>query len=74
MAGPSSIRGSSKRSFRPARGPPNSPLVELTPREREVLAQMAQGKNNAAIAQALTLTTRAVERHINSVFAKLPLD
>jgi DNA-binding NarL/FixJ family response regulator len=51
-----------------------SPLAELTPREREVLAQMAQGKNNAAIAQALTLTTRAVERHINSVFAKLPLD
>jgi DNA-binding NarL/FixJ family response regulator len=52
----------------------DSPLAELSPREREVLAQMAQGKNNAAIAQSLTLTTRAVERHINSVFAKLPLD
>ncbi len=52
----------------------NSPLAELTPREREVLAEMAQGKNNAAIAQALTLTTRAVERHINALFAKLPLD
>ena len=51
-----------------------SRLVDLTPREREVLAHMAQGKNNAAIAHALTLTTRAVERHINSVFAKLPLD
>ena len=52
----------------------SSPLAELTPREREVLEQMAQGKNNTAIAQALTLTTRAVERHINALFAKLPLD
>jgi DNA-binding NarL/FixJ family response regulator len=52
----------------------DSILAELTPREREVLAQMAQGKNNAAIAEELTLTTRAVERHINSLFAKLPLD
>ncbi len=52
----------------------DSTLAELTPREREVLAQMAQGKNNAAIAEELTLTTRAVERHINSLFAKLPLD
>jgi len=52
----------------------DSTLAELTPREREVLAQMAQGKNNAAIAEDLTLTTRAVERHINSLFAKLPLD
>ncbi len=52
----------------------DSPLAELTPREREVLAEMAQGKNNAAIAEALTLTTRAVERHINALFAKLPLD
>jgi DNA-binding NarL/FixJ family response regulator len=52
----------------------SSPLAELTPREREVLEQMAQGKNNAAIAEALTLTTRAVERHINALFAKLPLD
>jgi DNA-binding NarL/FixJ family response regulator len=52
----------------------DSPLLELTPREREVLAEMAAGKNNLAIAQALTLTTRAVERHINAIFAKLPLD
>jgi DNA-binding NarL/FixJ family response regulator len=51
----------------------DSPLAELTPREREVLAEMAQGKNNAAIAEALTLTTRAVEKHINALFAKLPL-
>jgi DNA-binding NarL/FixJ family response regulator len=39
-----------------------------------VLEQMAQGKNNAAIAQALVLTPRAVEKHINSIFSKLPLD
>jgi DNA-binding NarL/FixJ family response regulator len=51
-----------------------SPLAELTPREHDVLAEMAQGKSNAAIAEVLTLTTRAVERHINSLFAKLPLE
>jgi DNA-binding NarL/FixJ family response regulator len=50
-----------------------SPLTELSPREREVLGQMAQGKNNAAIADALVLTPRAVEKHINSIFSKLPL-
>jgi len=49
-------------------------VAELTPREREVLAEMAQGKNNAAIAHALVLTPRAVEKHINAIFAKLPLD
>jgi DNA-binding NarL/FixJ family response regulator len=50
-----------------------SPLGALTPREREVLEQMAQGKNNAAIAQTLFLTERAVQKHINSVFSKLGL-
>lgn len=50
-----------------------SPLASLTPREREVLEQMAQGKNNAAIARALVLTDRAVQKHINSLFAKLGL-
>lgn len=50
-----------------------SPLAHLTPREHEVLEQMAQGKNNAAIAEALVLTPRAVEKHINSIFSKLPL-
>ena len=50
-----------------------SPLAALTPREREVLEQMAQGKNNAAIARALVLTDRAVQKHINSLFAKLGL-
>ncbi len=51
----------------------DSGLDRLTPREREVLAEMAQGKNNAAIAQSLFLTERAVEKHINSLFAKLGL-
>jgi DNA-binding NarL/FixJ family response regulator len=50
-----------------------SPLAQLTEREREVLEQMAQGKNNAAIAQALFLTERAIEKHINSLFHKLGL-
>jgi DNA-binding NarL/FixJ family response regulator len=50
-----------------------SPIAELTPREREVLAQIAQGKSNAAIAESLVLTKRAVEKHINSIFLKLDL-
>jgi DNA-binding NarL/FixJ family response regulator len=50
-----------------------SPVDQLTPREREVLSEMAQGKNNAAIAEALVLTERAVEKHINSIFSKLGL-
>jgi DNA-binding NarL/FixJ family response regulator len=52
---------------------PKSPLADLTPREHEVLALMAQGKNNAAIAATLFLTERAVEKHINSIFSKLSL-
>ena len=50
-----------------------SPLRDLTAREREVLAEIAEGKNNAAIAQSLVLTKRAVEKHINSIFTKLGL-
>jgi DNA-binding NarL/FixJ family response regulator len=50
-----------------------SPLAWLTPREREVLAAMAQGRSNAAIAAALTLSVRAVEKHINAIFSKLGL-
>ena len=50
-----------------------SPLSELTPREREVLSQIAEGKSNAAIARSLVLTKHAVERHINSIFTKLQL-
>ncbi|MGH3022240.1 MAG: response regulator [Gaiellaceae bacterium] len=51
----------------------HSPLAELTPREQEVLAAIAQGKSNAAIAESLVLTKRAVEKHINSIFLKLGL-
>ena len=50
-----------------------SPLDELTPREREILAEIAMGKSNAAIAASLVLTKRAVEKHINAVFLKLGL-
>ena len=50
-----------------------SPLDELTVREREVLAEVAAGKSNAAIAGSLFLTKRAVEKHINAIFMKLNL-
>ena len=50
-----------------------SPLDRLTPRETEVLGEIAQGKNNAAVAASLVLSERAVEKHINSLFAKLGL-
>ncbi|MEA2499511.1 MAG: hypothetical protein QOH26_1916 [Actinomycetota bacterium] len=49
----------------------SSPLSALTQREAEVLSEMAQGKTNAAIAAALYLTERGVEKHINSIFSKL---
>ena len=51
----------------------DSPLNELTPRERDVLREMAEGKNNAAIAGALFLTERSVEKVIHSIFLKLGL-
>jgi DNA-binding NarL/FixJ family response regulator len=50
-----------------------SSLAQLTEREREVLAEIAQGKSNSAIALSLFLTKRAVEKHINSIFLKLDL-
>ena len=50
-----------------------SPLHELTPRERDVLHEMAAGRNNAAIADALVLSERSVEKVINSIFLKLGL-
>jgi DNA-binding NarL/FixJ family response regulator len=50
-----------------------SPLNELTARELQVLAEIAQGKSNTAIADALFLTKRAVEKHINAIFWKLGL-
>jgi DNA-binding NarL/FixJ family response regulator len=50
-----------------------SALAELTPREREVLAAMAQGMNNAAVAEALVITERSVEKYVHAIFAKLGL-
>jgi DNA-binding NarL/FixJ family response regulator len=50
-----------------------SPLNDLTPRERGVLREMAEGKNNAAIAESLFLTERSVEKVIHSIFLKLGL-
>jgi DNA-binding NarL/FixJ family response regulator len=51
----------------------DSKLTRLTPREREVLEKLAEGKTNAAIARDLFLSDRAVEKHINSIFTKLDL-
>lgn len=51
----------------------SSPLAALTTRENQVLREMATGRNNAAIARALYLSERAVEKNINAVFAKLGL-
>jgi DNA-binding NarL/FixJ family response regulator len=50
-----------------------SRLSRLTPRERELLAEVAAGKSNGAIARSLFLTKRAVEKHVNSIFSKLDL-
>lgn len=50
-----------------------SALNQLSPRELEVLAEIAQGKSNAAVASSLYLSVRAVEKHINSLFSKLGL-
>jgi DNA-binding NarL/FixJ family response regulator len=50
-----------------------SPLMELTPRELEILSEIAQGKSNLAIAEELVLGKRAVEKHINAIFFKLGL-
>jgi len=49
------------------------PLAELTPREREVLGLMAEGRSNSAIAQELVVTERAVEKHVTGIFSKLDL-
>ncbi len=52
----------------------SSPLDDLTPREREVLAEMAEGRSNASIAESLVLTKRAVEKHVGAIFQKLCLE
>jgi DNA-binding NarL/FixJ family response regulator len=51
----------------------DDPLAELTPREREVLELMAEGRSNAGIAERLVITERAVEKHVTSIFGKLRL-
>jgi DNA-binding NarL/FixJ family response regulator len=51
----------------------DDPLDRLTPREREVLGQMAQGRSNAAVARDLVVTERAIEKHVTSIFSKLEL-
>ena len=51
----------------------DEPLDRLTPREREVLALMAEGRSNAAIAGALYVTEKAVAKHTNNIFTKLDL-
>jgi DNA-binding NarL/FixJ family response regulator len=53
--------------------PADGRLERLTPRELEVLREMARGLNNAGIGESLVLTERAVAKHINSIFAKLDL-
>ena len=53
---------------------PDDPLAELTPREREVVALMAQGRSNRAIAGELVITERAVEKHVTNIFNKLGLE
>jgi DNA-binding NarL/FixJ family response regulator len=50
------------------------PLDRLSPRERDVLAAMAEGKSNHGIAQALFVSQAAVEKHVTSIFNKLELD
>jgi DNA-binding NarL/FixJ family response regulator len=56
-----------------ARGGGDSPLDELTPRELDVLREMAQGRNNAAIAETLVLSERSVEKYVHGIFAKFGL-
>jgi DNA-binding NarL/FixJ family response regulator len=51
----------------------SGPLEQLTPREREVLGLMAEGRSNAAVAEALVLTVGAVEKHIANILMKLRL-
>ncbi|MGH8893280.1 MAG: response regulator [Actinomycetes bacterium] len=66
---PKVVEGLMSRTASDAR----SPLLGLTEREREVLQQMATGRNNATIAKTLYMSDRAVEKHIGSVFQKLGL-
>ena len=67
--------GARPRGRRPAArpGPAPDPLERLTPREREVLALMAEGRSNPAIARALVVSDKAVEKHVSNIFTKLDL-
>ena len=56
-----------------ARSRRQDPLERLTPREREVLELMAEGKSNAALAEQLLLSSSAIEKHVSSIFTKLDL-
>jgi len=51
----------------------DDPLAQLTPREREILVLMAEGRSNQGIADKLVITLRAVERHVSTIFGKLGL-
>ena len=66
-----STRSSSRRCSSKRRS--DDPLVELTPREREVLELMAEGRSNQGIADKLVITVRAVEKYVSSIFGKLGL-
>jgi DNA-binding NarL/FixJ family response regulator len=57
----------------PGRRRQADPLAEISPREREVLALMAEGRSNHAVAEQLVITERAVEKHVTSIFSKLDL-
>ena len=73
-AWPGVARLSTQRSSRlVGRKRDNSRLDELTPRERQVLSLMAEGRSNANIAEELVVTVAAVERHVTSIFGKLGL-
>jgi DNA-binding NarL/FixJ family response regulator len=72
-AGGSVIDSKVVESLVSTKHPRTSDVDRLTPREREILGEMAQGKSNAAIAASLVLSTRAVEKHTNSIFSKLGL-
>ena len=56
-----------------ARSRRRDPLERLTPREREVLSLMAEGRTNPAIARTLVVTDKAVEKHVSNIFSKLDL-
>ncbi len=56
------------------RGRDQGPLDRLTPRETEILHEIATGKSNGAVAAALSISSHAVEKHINSIFTKLDLE